>query len=338
VTVPIASLLAGEPLRSAGCDVEHVMLLAGLESALPPILVERRTMRVIDGLHRLMAAFMRGHQTIEVEFFDGPAEDAFLRAVEANVSHGLPLSLADRRSAVERIVSSHPTLSDRAIARIAGVGAKAVAAARRRSTAPDTQSDGRVGQDGRVRPANGALGRLRVAELIAQRPDASARELARIAGVSPATASDVRKRLRAGVGPLPDRAAATPPADPDRAAAAPSGDSDRGVAQSGRDGSARSFRLVQADPAQALEKLLRDPSLRHNEEGRQLLRLLRQNSLRTQEWSELTAAVPPHCSALVVSLARQYAATWQGFAQELDERVRSLSHRQEQRLADLPGG
>jgi hypothetical protein len=68
------------------------------------------------------------------------------------VSHGLPLSLADRRAAVERIVTSHPALSDRAIARIAGVGADAVAAGRKRSTAAVAQLDGRVGRDGRVRP------------------------------------------------------------------------------------------------------------------------------------------------------------------------------------------
>ncbi|TQF07256.1 transcriptional regulator [Kitasatospora acidiphila] len=301
------------------------MLLAGLESALPPILVERRTMKVIDGIHRLMAAFVKGRQSIEVEFYDGPAEDAFLRAVEANVSHGLPLSLADRRAAVERIISSHPALSDRAIARIAGVGAKTVAATRKRSTAADAQLDGRVGRDGRVRPVNGALGRLRVAELIAERPDASARELARIAGVSPATASDVRKRLRAGEGPLA--------AGVTTASAA----LDRQAVQGGRGSSARPLRLVQGDPTELLEKLLRDPSLRHKEEGRQLLRLLRQNSLGTHQWSELTAAVPPHCSDLVVSLARQYAATWQEFAQELDERVRSLSHRQEPPLAEALG-
>ncbi|MFE5097480.1 transcriptional regulator [Streptomyces sp. NPDC056638] len=309
---PIADLLVGQSLRSTGHDVEHVMRLAGLDTPFPPILVERRTKRVIDGTHRLLAAILNGRESIEVTFFDGPPEEVYLRAVEANVSHGLPLSLADRRAAVERIVTSHPALSDRTIARIAGIGAKAVAVIRKRSTAVDAQLEGRVGRDGRVRPVNAEANRLRVAELIAEHPEASARELARIAGVSPATASDVRKRVLAGEGPI---AAGT------GAAAARSTDNAPGI---GRGRGGRRLRLVRTDPAELLEKLVRDPSLRHKEEGRQLLRLLHQNFMRTEDWTEITAAVPTHCGALVVSLARQYAATWQEFAQELDERMRSL--------------
>lgn len=76
------------------------------------------------------------------------------------------------------------------------------------------------------------------------------------------------------------------------------------------------------DPAPLLEKLLRDPSLRHKQQGRHLLRLLQQNAITTSEWYELTAVVPSHCGELVVNLARQYAETWMGFAQELQERVR----------------
>ena len=63
-----------------------------------------------------------------------------------------------------------------------------------------------------------------------------------------------------------------------------------------------------------------DPSLRLKEEGRHLLRLLQQNA--TADWRNMTAAVPPHCGALVGSLARQYAAAWLEFAQRLDHRNR----------------
>ncbi|MDH6144073.1 hypothetical protein P3T35_006109 [Kitasatospora sp. GP30] len=299
------------------------MRLAGLDAPLPPILVERASMRVVDGAHRLMAALLKGRQTIEVEFFDGSPEDAFLRAVEANVSHGLPLSLADRRAAVSRIVATHPRLSDRAIARIAGVGAKLVAAIRRRSTAALPQLEARVGQDGRVRPVNGVAGRLRAAELLAERPEASLREVAQLAGISPATVSDVRKRLRDGKGPLTDWAAIQQLGEAGDDGAPASVEAPVSAAPESRN--RRRLRLVSADPTELLEKLVRDPSLRHKEEGRQLLRLLRQNAMGIRDWADLTAAVPPHCRALVVSLARQYAATWQDFAQELDDRVRSLS-------------
>jgi hypothetical protein len=74
-----------------------------------------------------------------------------------------------------------------------------------------------------------------------------------------------------------------------------------------------------------MEKLVRDPSLRHKEGGRHLLRLLQQSALGNQEWTQLAAAVPLHCRGLVVGLARQYAETWMEFAQELAESIRPVS-------------
>ena len=103
-------------------------------------------MQVIDGMHRLLAASQQGRDAIEVQFFDGRPEDAFLRAVEANVTHGLPLSQSDRRTAAERIIESHPHLSDRAIAQLAGLSAKAVGGIRRRSTTAVPQVTARVGK------------------------------------------------------------------------------------------------------------------------------------------------------------------------------------------------
>lgn len=91
-TVLIALLVPGESPRLEGQDEEHVARLAEIDAPLPPILVDRRSMQVIDGTHRLMAAILRGRATIEVEFFDGNPADAFLHAVKANVTHGFPLS------------------------------------------------------------------------------------------------------------------------------------------------------------------------------------------------------------------------------------------------------
>ncbi|MER6079121.1 helix-turn-helix domain-containing protein [Streptomyces sp. NPDC001833] len=258
-----------------------------------------------------MAAFVRGQQSITVEFFEGSTEDAFLRAVQANVTHGLPLSQADRRAAAAKIVKSHPHLSDRAIARAAGLGAKTVAAIRRQSDGV-VQLHARVGRDGKVRPLSSDEGRRRAAELIAERPEASLREIARLAGISPATVSDVRRRLRAGEDPV------ITPEHP--------GNQDRTAEVGGRVRRLRTERKedpLDTDPTQVLEKLLRDPSLRHKEEGRNLLRLLHQNAVGMRQRSELTAAVPPHCGALVVNLARQYAETWLEFAQNLDEQMQS---------------
>lgn len=305
-TVFVSSLLPGDTPRSGGQDQEHIARLAEIDEPLPPILVERRSMRVIDGIHRLLAMLLKGQETIEVEFFDGSAEDAFLRGVTANVTHGLPLSHADRKAAAARILTSHPHMSDRAIARASGLGAKTVAAIRRDSSDALACVKARVGSDGKVRPLNSAEGRLRAAEVLAERPEASLREVARIAGISPATVSDVRKRIAVGELPVNVRSDA---ADLQGDAATPA-----------RDLGARNNkgpkRPEQVDPAPVLKKLLRDPSLRHNQEGRNLLRVLQQNAIAMT--SELTVAVPPHCRELVVKLARQYAETWFEFARELE--------------------
>ncbi|MFC7818971.1 transcriptional regulator [Streptomyces sp. NPDC057367] len=313
--VPISSIMPGVSLRSRGPDAEHVARLAEMEGSLPPILVNRCTMHVIDGMHRLMAAFVKGQRFISVEFFEGSTEDAFLRAVQANVTHGLPLSQADRRAAAAKIVKSHPHLSDRAVARASGLGAKTVAAIRRQSDGV-LQLHARVGRDGKVRPLSSDEGRKRAAELIIERPDASLREIARLAGLSPATVSDVKRRLQAGEAPVVGHGQA---AHQDKAA------QPAGVVRSLRTG--RTDDTLDSDPHDLLEKLLRDPSLRHKEEGRNLLRLLHQNAVGMQQWSELSAAVPPHCGALVMNLARQYAETWLQFAQNLDEQLHLSSRR-----------
>ena len=153
--VPILSLQPGDSPRLEGEDKAHIAWLAETEAALPPILVDRRNMRVIDGMHRLLAASLRGREWIEVQFFDDSPAEAFRRAVEANVTHGLPLTQADRRAAAKRIVVSHPHLSDRAIGESTGLAARTVAGIRRR-TADVARPNARVGRDGRVRPLDGA--------------------------------------------------------------------------------------------------------------------------------------------------------------------------------------
>ncbi|MFD0855543.1 ParB/Srx family N-terminal domain-containing protein, partial [Actinomadura adrarensis] len=104
--ISISALLPGDSPRLGGLDEEHVQRLAETETTLPPILVHRGTMRVIDGMHRLRAAAQAGHKEIQVEFFEGSEEEGFIRAVKANIVHGLPLTLADRRAAAARILTT----------------------------------------------------------------------------------------------------------------------------------------------------------------------------------------------------------------------------------------
>ncbi|MBR7671762.1 ParB N-terminal domain-containing protein [Streptomyces daliensis] len=298
----------GESPRTEGQNQEHIIRLAETESLLPPILVNRCNMQVIDGVHRVFAAILRGEERIRAVFFDGSTEDAFLCAVRANMAHGLPLSLADRRAAAERIVVSHARISDRAIARATGLGAKTVAALRRRLDLSGPHVHARVGMDGKTRPLNSAEGRLRAAQVLTANPHASLREVSRLAGISPATVRDVKRRLAIGEPPAgalasaSDAEAHTHPSDPE---------------QDGRPQARRRADPMQLDPGHALEKLLRDPSLRHKEMGRELLRLLHHNAVVTQDWSELLAAVPQHCTRTTADLARQYAESWVKFEEQL---------------------
>jgi hypothetical protein len=311
VQVPIVSLRPGDSPRLEGEDKAHVAWLMETQAELPPILVERRTMRVIDGMHRLLAASLKGCSTIDVEFFDGGPEDIFLWAVHANVKHGLPLSQADRMAAAARIVASHPHLSDRAIGEISGLAARTIAGIRRRSTVGLPQVNARVGRDGRIRPVDGVAGRRRAAELLAESPQASLREVARAAGVSPATVADVRRRLQRGQEPVPSG---------QRRAGGVSRVAGQ-ISESYRPG-IRPGALPASAPT--LEKLLRDPSLRHKEQGRRLLSLLQNNVVGSEEWSSLAAAVPPHCSLMVSQLAHHCAQMWLSFQEELDQRSRII--------------
>ncbi|MEU0742896.1 transcriptional regulator [Streptomyces sp. NPDC006134] len=305
--VPISSLVPGYSPRLRGEDAAHVARLAELDDSLPPILVERSTMRVIDGMHRIMAACAKGRATIGVRFFDGAAEEAFLLAVRSNMAHGLPLSREDRWAAAERILAQWPHLSDRAVARTAGISPRTVAALRSASTGVTPYPKARRGTDGKVRPLDGAAGRRRAAELLTERPHASLREVARHVGISPATVSDVRRRLASGRSPVPERDGKRPAAAESRA--------------STRDGAAGEtvsvVRPVRPAGDSPMDKLLRDPSLRHKESGRQLLRWLQRSAVERRELLMMAEAVPSHCTDLVADLARKYADMWAEFAREV---------------------
>jgi ParB-like chromosome segregation protein Spo0J len=205
-TVPVSSLRGGGSPRQAGENLEHIRALADVNAELPPIIVRRNDMRVIDGMHRLRAARLRGESEIAVRFFDGDDDEAFVLAVRTNVTHGLPLSLADRKAAAQQIVASHGHWSDRRIATTAGLSAATVARIRRERAEPTPTI--RVGNDGRVRPVN-SLERRRVARaILLAEPQLSLREVARRAGISPETARSVRSRLPEGEPePRPDAAA-----------------------------------------------------------------------------------------------------------------------------------
>jgi hypothetical protein len=304
--VAIDRLLPADSPRLEGENAEHIRMLADSDAVLPPITVHRASMRVIDGMHRLRAAILRGESSIEVQFFDGSEVDAFVMAVEHNIRHGLPLARTDRAAAAVRVVQTHPHWSDRMIAAKTGLAAKTVAAIRRRSTAASVQSNARIGADGRIRPLSSAAGRERAGRLIRMKPDAPLREIAREAGVAPSTVWEVRKRLLAGEEPVPP-APRTGDHRGDAALAGP------GTAKNRQHGAAR-----EPDLFAILQQLRSDPSLKFSEAGRTLLRWLNVNLTGITRLEGMIDNIPPHWSHKIAEFAYRNAATWQQLGARLE--------------------
>lgn len=298
-SVPIATIKVRDSPRLGGENLQYIQMISEVENSLPPILVHRPTMLVIDGVHRLRAAELRCAVDIEVCFFDGDEDDAFVLSVEQNIAHGQPLSRAERVAAAERILTSHPQWSDRVIAASAGLSTRTVARLRPRPTDARDQLDARIGRDGKVRPLDNTTGRERAGKMIADHPDAPLREIATSCGISPTTAADVRERLRRGESPVPEKNIRPRPS---------------------RRSEDSSSMVSLADLRTLVSKLERDPALRSTELGRSLLRLLNAQPTEADMRQRLVAGLPPHCVDAVARAARECAAAWQKFEAQLATR------------------
>jgi hypothetical protein len=151
VLVRIDSLRPADSPRLKGISAEHARLIADAADSVPPILVQQGTMRVIDGMHRVRAACLQGKQHVEAYLISCDDDESFLWAVRMNLTHGLPLTLSDRKAAACRIIQGHPEWSDRAIAALAGLSDKTVGSLRRRLADTIPRTRWRIGRDGRAR-------------------------------------------------------------------------------------------------------------------------------------------------------------------------------------------
>lgn len=303
VKVPVVLLAAADSPRLSGESLEHIRTLAESDEKLPPIAVHRGTMRVIDGMHRLRAARLRGCTEIEARFVDADEASSFVLAVSENVRHGLPLSLADRKAAAERIIGSYPQWSDRMVGSVTCLSAKTVAALRQRLGVGQVPL-ATVGRDGRIRPRDGERRRQIARDLMIADPAASLRKIARQAGISPETARNVRMRLNA------DSAAQAE--DDGR-----TDEEQESLAHlSGATAEARRVK-------QAFEALKSDPSFRSTETGRSLLRMLAAWQVLKEHADGLIEHIPTHCLDRVALVAGACASEWQTFADTVEQRKRT---------------
>lgn len=200
---PLSALKDGYSPRAQRLDPEHVKLLVNCGSELPPILVDRSTMQVLDGHHRIQAAKLRGEETIRVRFFEGEPGDGFLAAIRANVQHGKPLSLSERKKAATEVLRRRPELSDRVVSNCCGLSPGTIRNLRDRSvgmaesTVENEQLPRRVGRDGRFRPASRGDARSKATSFFRAHPTASVREATTALSIAPATARAARKEYLA---------------------------------------------------------------------------------------------------------------------------------------------
>jgi ParB-like chromosome segregation protein Spo0J len=186
--------------REHGLDHSHVAALAEVADRWPPIIVARDDNSVVDGHHRVAAAKDLGLQRVRAEFFDGTPDEAYAEFVRQNVTHGLPLSLPERRRAAHHMLGVDASRSDRSIAADCGLSPKTVGKLRS-ALVPTRTAGGKVvvarrrGRDGRTRPVDGAELRARIVRELEQQPAAPLRQIARQVGASPETVRSVKLRM-----------------------------------------------------------------------------------------------------------------------------------------------
>jgi ParB-like chromosome segregation protein Spo0J len=124
---------------------------------LPPVTVYRVEGQLLlaDGVHRHAAAVTLGRRAIKAEVLDGSFEEALDFVAGANLLHGLPLTRAERRRAIELKLRLHHERSDRHLAEELCVGRELVAKIRRQliESSQIPMGDVRVGSDGKRYPA-----------------------------------------------------------------------------------------------------------------------------------------------------------------------------------------
>jgi ParB-like chromosome segregation protein Spo0J len=223
--VPVKDLRLGSSPRRE-LNFSQVSTLAELDGVWDPILVQRRSLTVVDGCHRVAAAKRLGHRTIRAQYFDGSDSEARVEAVRLNVQHGMPLTLAERNAAARELLALYPMWSDRQLGSICALSPRTIASLRSSADQncaahelDEVSTARRVGKDGRRYPVDATEQRRRIREILERDRYASLRSVAARTGASPETVRSVRKSLdaeeqptvqRPRVSMLPCRLAAEP--------------------------------------------------------------------------------------------------------------------------------
>ncbi len=205
--VPLDDLTVGYSPRHTKLDPDHVVALIDVVDRLPPVVVDERTMTVLDGVHRLEVFRRLGRSHISAVLFTGNEMEALVIAIQANTTHGKPLTRSERQAAARVLLGRCPERSDRWVGEVCGLSHTTVALLRR--SVGSAVAPVRTGRDGRRRPVDPSRGQAAVARVMAENPLASVRQAAGAAGVAPSTVQRMAARLAKSEGSPPDKVALT---------------------------------------------------------------------------------------------------------------------------------
>ena len=193
----LSALRAGPKLRAL--DEAHLDRLRIVLDCLPPIVVDIETLAVIDGAHRVETARRAGRTTIAATLTTFEPDDQLAAAVRFNCTHGLPLTMTERKAAARRLMEEdHGRDVQRSDALIAGWTGLSAATVRRLRPGPsetDLDAGFRVGVDGKRYPTNRQALHRHVQQLLQQHPRLSLNAIAREAGMSATTVAAIRDQM-----------------------------------------------------------------------------------------------------------------------------------------------
>lgn len=135
--IPTRSVHLADGVQPRDPDPETVQRYAENFDALPPIKVQRETLTLIDGLHRLHAAAKAGMDYIKAKEEDVSGDELVARAFLANTKHGRSYTAPERVRGLRAIMDlpEYRDMDHRALGRLCGVDRETVAKYRAASRA-----------------------------------------------------------------------------------------------------------------------------------------------------------------------------------------------------------
>lgn len=214
--IDISSYQIRDGLNEAAVEryAETLQAVEAIAWPFPPVVLNQTPTGYVcvDGAHRIAAAMKAGREEVEAKVVTLSEADAKVEAARANMENGLPLTPAERKKAIARLIELRPVWTDAAIARLMGVHRNTVARVRKE-----------LGIGNRTERTVEAVEAAKAAN-----PDATQEELAKELGISKQTISALPRRSTfaqngalleppAPTLPLPKRGVASPDFEGDKA-------------------------------------------------------------------------------------------------------------------------